>query len=150
MFRKPSDLRIAQSLLVVTIAAAALALPACQKREKPAPASTAAAPAVVGAELGNAVQSNKRVTQPMTTFSPTDTIYVAIMTEGNKPAANLTARWTYEDGQLVDESSQTIVMAGPATTEFHIMKPGGWPAGMYKVEILLDGTAARAVGFTVR
>lgn len=150
MFHKQSDLRIAHSLLVVAVAAASLALPACQKREKAVPANTSFTPAVVGAEVGNAVQSNKRVTQPMTAFSPTDTVYVAIMTEGNAPAATLTTRWTYEDGQLVDESSQTIVMSGPATTEFHIMKPGGWPAGMYKVEILLDGTVARAVGFTVK
>jgi hypothetical protein len=150
MVSKQSDLRIPHSLLIVAIAAASLALPACQKREKPAPANTSAAPAVVGVELGNAVQSNKRVTQPMTTFSPTDTIYVAIMTEGNAPAATLTTRWTYEDGQPVEESSQSLVMSGPATTDFHIMKPGGWPVGVYKVEILLDGTAARAVGFTVR
>jgi hypothetical protein len=156
MIRAQGDARVIP-FVMVAVAVASLVLPACQKREKPAPANTPAnappatsAPAVMAVELGNAIQPNKRVTQPSTNFSPTDTIYAAVLTEGNAPAVTLTARWTFEDGQVVDESSQTIVMSGPATTEFHISKPGGWPAGVYKVEVLLNGTVARVAGFTVR
>jgi hypothetical protein len=137
--------------------AASLALPACQKREKTAPAGTTTpppaaqtAPAVTGVELGKAIQANKRVTQVLATFSPADTIYAAVITDGNAGSATLSARWTYEDGQLVDESTQSIIMSGPATTEFHVMKPSGWPAGRYQVQISLNGVVARTVDFTVQ
>ena len=145
--------------LVLAVAAVSIALPACQKREKPAPAgttattpppATATTPAVTGVELGKGIQANKRVVQAQTAFSPADTIYAAVMTEGTAASATLSARWTYEDGQLVDESSQTIVMSGPATTEFHIMKPSGWPAGRYQVQISLNGVVARTAEFTVK
>ena len=33
------------------------------------------------------------------------------------------------DGQLVDDSAQTVAASGPAVTEFHVSKPDGWPAG---------------------
>jgi hypothetical protein len=35
-------------------------------------------------------------------------------------------------------------------TEFHISKPGGWPKGKYKVEILLNGVAAETEDFEVK
>ena len=40
----------------------------------------------------------------------------------------------------MDESEQTIAPTGSAATEFHISKPDGWPAGKYKLEVLLNGT----------
>jgi len=147
---KRIPLRVAVPI-VVAIAVPLLILPACQKREKPAPAgTTSGAPVVVKVELGTAVGADKRVVQPTTTFSPGDTIYAAVMTDGNAPSATLTARWSYQDGQLVDESTQTITMNGPATTEFHVVKPSGWPTGGYKLEILLNGAQARAAEFNVR
>lgn len=149
MFSNQSEPRMV-SFMVVALVASSLALSACQKREEQAPADTPAVPAVTGVELGNKLQANKRVTQPMDSFSLADTIFVVVMTEGNAPAATITTRWTYEDGQVVDESSQTIVMSGPATTEFHVMKPSGWPAGIYKVEILLNGAVAHTTGFSVK
>ena len=41
-------------------------------------------------------------------LAPADTVYVSVITEGSAPRATLTARWTYGDGQFVDESTQTI------------------------------------------
>ena len=57
-------------------------------------------------------------------------------------SATLKARWTYQDGQVVNESSQTIAAAGDARTEFHISKPDGWPAGKYTLEVFLNGSSA--------
>src|SRR5262249_19431592 len=65
----------------------------------------------------------------------------SVDTQGWSAPVTLTARWTYEDGQVVNESSQQAE-AGPATTEFHIAKPSGWPAGSYQIEILADGASA--------
>ncbi|HUP19658.1 MAG TPA: hypothetical protein VM778_06865 [Gemmatimonadota bacterium] len=104
---------------------------------------------VTGITLGPAVGADRRVTGSTDTFGPTDTIYVSVETQGVAPAAELTARWTYQDGQVVDESSRSIAPNGPEVTEFHISKPDGWPAGDYEVAILLDGVEAQRASFTV-
>jgi hypothetical protein len=50
----------------------------------------------------------------------------------------------------VKEDTATITPTGPATTEFHISKPDGWPAGDYSVEILLDGKSVATKSFKVQ
>lgn len=104
---------------------------------------------VAGVTLGTAVGADRRVTAEAGTFRPSDTIYASVETEGVAPSADLTARWTYEDGQVVDETSRTIAPNGPEVTEFHISKPDGWPTGGYEVVILLDGREAERASFTV-
>jgi hypothetical protein len=101
-------------------------------------------------DLGSAIGADKRVSAPAASFAPADTIYASIATEGSSPSFTLTARWTYEDGQLVSESSETIAPTGPATTEFHITKPDGFPAGRYRLEISANGAVAGARDFEVR
>jgi hypothetical protein len=141
---------------------AALALLACGRSETnappagtppvsaPAPSAAAQPARVSGIDLGSAIGADKRVTAPAESFAPGDTIYASISTEGAAPSLTLTARWTYEDGQLVNEASETIAPEGPATTEFHIAKPDGFPAGRYQVEILADGAMAGTRRFEVR
>jgi hypothetical protein len=117
----------------------------------PAMTTPAQAPvAVTSVDLGSAVGDDQKVTSPTTTFSPKDTVYAAVSTSGNAPSATLTAKWSYQDGQTVNESSQNIAPNGPATTTFHISKPDGWPTGNYKVEISLNGTLAVTKDFTVQ
>ena len=84
------------------------------------------------------------------TFSPQDTIYAAVSTTGTAANATLSAKWTYQDGQTVNDSSQTIAPSGPAVTTFHISKPDGWPAGNYKVEVSLDGKSVASKDFSVK
>jgi hypothetical protein len=141
---------------------AALALLACGRSETSAPPaatppvsapapSAAAQPArVSGIDLGRALGADKSVSAPAESFAPGDTIYASISTEGRAPSLTLTARWTYEDGQLVNETSETIAPEGPATTEFHISKSDGFPVGRYQVEILADGAPAGTRQFEVR
>jgi hypothetical protein len=125
--------------------------PAATAEPTPPPVPPAPAPVSVATiELGRQVGADKRVSQPMTTFSPQDTIYVSVSTEGASESATLTARWTFETGQLVTEGSETIAPTGPASTEFHVEKPTGWPAGKYKVEILLNGSPAGTKEFEVK
>jgi hypothetical protein len=114
-----------------------------------APAAPAAAFQVKQIDLGTAVDANKKVTAPTATFKPADTIYVSILSEGAAPSITLATRWTYQDGQLVNEDKQTIAPSGPVATEFHISKPDGWPAGKYKVEVAANGKPAGAREFTV-
>ncbi len=117
-----------------------------------APSAPAAAARVTGIELGSALTDDGRVAPgaEKTTFSPSDTIYATVVTD-NAPAAKLSARWTFEDGQLVNENSQTVAASDrAAATEFHIAKADGWPAGRYRVEIALDGKPAGTREFEVR
>ena len=159
-----------QHVTLIVALAGALALSACGKKEEPAPppaATPAPAPApttpppaatpapapvaVASVDLGNAVDAEgKKVTAPMTTFAAKDTIYAAVSTTGSAPTATLTAKWTYQDGQLVSSSDQPLAPNGDAVTTFHIAKPDGWPTGNYKVEILLDGKSVATKDFSVK
>ena len=151
-------------------AVTALALAACGKKEEapkpvvtpapaPAPAPVApppAAPAPVAfasLALGNAVDATTKSVSNSNaagTFAKTDTIYAAVNTTGAASNAVIVSRWTFGDGQLVDESSQTIAPTGPATTTFHIAKPDGWPVGKYKIDVNLDGKPVASQEFEVK
>jgi hypothetical protein len=51
---------------------------------------------------------------------------------------------------VVNEETITINSVGPTTSEFHISKPDGWPAGEYQVEIFVDDVSAGTRQFTVK
>ena len=45
----------------------------------------------------------------------------------------LTAKWSFQTGQMVDSTSQAVALTDAtnttAVTGFHLVKPAGWPAG---------------------
>jgi hypothetical protein len=125
-----------------------LALFACS-RPASSPPGAQGAVKVVDIELGRSVAPDKTIADETDSFSPADTVYVAVKTEGSAPSAKLDAHWTYEDGQKVDEATQTIAPTGPAVTEFHVAKPDGLPPGEYRVEIFLNGAPAGSESFRV-
>jgi hypothetical protein len=159
---------------VALVFACGLALTACGKKDEPstpstppasqpAPTPQASAPAaastaaatpagvtVVAVDLGNAVDASQKVGTPAMTFSPKDTIYASVSTAGAGSNATVGAKWTYQDGQTVNESSTAISPTGPAFTAFHISKPDGLPAGDYKVDISLNGSPASSKAFSVK
>ena len=130
---------------------------ACSKAAPPEPSPspyalpTMAAPSfkVMNIEVGRAVGADKRISAETDSFKPKDTIYVSVETEGTSPGARLAAHWTYQDGQVVKDDETSIAPSGRAATEFHISKPGGWPVGDYKVEVMLDGVSAGTKSFKV-
>ena len=132
--------------------AAATAQAAATARVVPpvAAAATAVPFRVLSVELANAIGADKKVAQESEKFAPSDTIYASISSEGSAPSVALKARWTYEDGQVVNESTQSIAPNGPTVTEFHISKPGGWPAGKYKLEVSTDGNVISTKEFSVQ
>jgi hypothetical protein len=75
---------------------------------------------------------------------------VSVATDGAAPSATLRAKWSFEDGQLVNESTRTIAPVNKERTEFHIAKPDGWPAGKYKLEVFLNDQSAETKSFDVR
>ena len=153
---------------VVILIAAAMALAACGKKEEPPkPAATPAPPPPVQApapvpapagvtvstvSLGKAIGADKKVSAPTDAFGKADTIYASIDTTG-AGSATLKAKWTYhKDGKvaMVKEDTQTINPTGPATSEFHVSKPDGWPVGDYEVEVLVGDKSAGTRKFSVK
>jgi ABC-type oligopeptide transport system substrate-binding subunit len=100
-------------------------------------------------DMGRSLNPDKTINDNTDTFKPNDAIYASIVTEGSAPTATLKARWTYQDGQVVNESTQTITPTGNARTEFHISKPDGWPTGKYKLEAFLNGSSSATKDFEV-
>ena len=130
----------------------------CKKKEAPPPAEAAAptpAPApppftVQSVEVGKSIGADKKVTAAVTTFGRRDTIYASVSTDGAAPSKTIAAKWTFQNGQIVKEQSQSIAPTGPAATEFHISKGGLWPVGKYKVEISVDGATAGSKEFEIK
>ncbi len=88
---------------------AVVGMASCKKKEPPPPPEAAApapAPAppafaVQGVELGKSIDADKKVTAPSTTFGRRDTIYASVATEGAAPSKAISAKWTFQDGQVV-------------------------------------------------
>lgn len=147
--------------LGILAAALVLTLGGCGKKDEPpkpttAPTSTAPAPSagvnVASVTLGNALGAQKKVVQSADSFNKGDTIYASVDTTGSG-TTTLMAKWTYRaNGQNVPvrEDTQTVTATGPATSEFHVSKPDGWPAGDYKVEIFASGTPSGVRSFMVK
>lgn len=176
---KTARMKTRQPMILAAALVSALALSACGKKDEsaspspgmppsstapattpaPAPSSTAgmapASSATTAAvtfntvELGSTVDANNKILASGTSFAPKDTIYASVDTSGNG-AATVSAKWTYQDGQTVHEDSKTINAMGPETTAFMISKPGGLPAGNYKVDIALNGNQVASKDFTVK
>jgi hypothetical protein len=137
--------------------ALAVGVSACKKDQNAAESGTAggaveaSAPVrVADVTVGRGIGTDKRVTNQTDTFGTRDTIYASVRTTGTGSGAQLTARWTYQDGQVVDERTESISPTGETHTEFHISKPSGWPAGKYTLHVLLNGSEVQTKDFTVR
>jgi len=143
--------RLAFGLLGVVLLSGA----ACKKNEPPPPPPTTAAPAattlppapsVAGVTVGNAIGADKKVTAPSETLGAKDTIYASVDTAG-AGHVKLRALWSFVKGEKtakVDETTIEFDSTGPATNEFHVSKPSGWPKGDYKVEVFLNDSPTPA------
>ena len=154
-----------QLVLAIAVSFGMLVSAACKKAEPPPPpaptpepvptAAPTAVPApavtVTDLSLGKSVGPDKKVQKAADTFSPKDTIFASVSTDGSAASSTIKVKWTYgAQGQVVKEDSQTIAPTGPAVTEFSIQKPSGWPKGDYKVEVTVDDKAGPSKTFTVK
>ena len=148
--------------ILMLLSVLAITLTACDKKidtkttTAPQAPTTMPAPATVGVAVnnvavGNAIGADKKVQGAGTAIAANDTIYASVDTTGTGEAT-LKSRWTYvKDGKstLVSEDTQRVSATGPATHEFHISKPDGWPKGDYQVEIFVNETPAGTRSFSV-
>ena len=145
-----SRIQVLSSIALALILGLAISCSKDSRSTAPPPSAPRSAPlAVVDIDLGRSIGGDKRVTEELDTFGPNDTIYASVRTTGSASSARLRARWTYEDGQVVNESELPIAPTGDAATEFHISKPDGWPPGKYKVEVFLNGSPAHTKEFEI-
>jgi len=153
---------LARALTAVALVAAV----ACKGRDAARPdagtetGATGTAPAadtavskelkVSGVMIGKRIGENKLIIEPTFQFAPADTVYVSVSTEGKPDNADLSARWMFQNGKVVDSSAQSIKPEGKDNTEFHISNPKGWPIGTYNVTIYANGDSVDAKNFAVK
>lgn len=115
---------------------------------------TAAAPALRVSEvwLGRAMMGDTAVVEDIDDFAATDTIHAVVRHEGAAQNATITARWVFEDGQVVDERTETVSPGGTTAsyTHFMIAKPTPWPAGDYRLHVLVNGQEVETEEFEVQ
>lgn len=153
-----------KSIILSVLVASVLTFSACGKKDEapnpiptsiptPTPTPTITSGVTVSTiALGSAIAADKKIAKVTESFGAKDTIYASVDTTG-AGTATLKARWTYrKSGQesLVKEETQTIVPTGPASSEFHVSKPDGWPPGDYQVEIFVADKPAGNKPFTVK
>lgn len=150
-FNTTTLIRVAALALLVTSVA-------CKKKDAPIADTSTIAPApmpapaalrVSGIETGKGLNADKTVKDDAHDFGVRDTIYVSVKTEG-AGSGTLGAKFTFQDGQTVEETSQSITPTGDAYSEFHIQKATAWPKGNYKVEVTLNGASAGTKDFTIK
>ncbi len=115
----------------------------------PTPSVAALAPmTVTTVDLGNVVGDDNRVTAPTTEFAAGDTIHASVASAGDI-ASSLTAKWMYQDGQIVATTSKSVA-GGAQVTDFSISKPDGWPPGKYVLDVQKNGATVQTRKFEVK
>lgn len=105
---------------------------------------------ITSVALGTEAGPDDTIAMPTNTFATDDDIVVAIDTDGAASDAQIAARLVYEDGQVAGEQSETISTTGADTTLVTFDNTDAWPAGNYKVEVLVNGTTAETAELTVQ
>ena len=98
-------------------------------------------------QLGRSLNPDNSVSAHTTRFKPDDTVYVAILSD--EPGyGTISVRWLLH-GQLVSEAMREVSYTRAAATEFHLQNSGGFPAGSYRVDVLINGELAGSREFRV-
>jgi hypothetical protein len=117
--------------------------------------SAAAAPAAKPKErrvsnvmIGKHVGTNNLVTEPTFQFTPQETVFVSVATEGAEGAGEVTAAWRSQNGGVVQKTTEPI-QAGKNTL-FQLSQPKGLKPGTYKVVLFLGADSADTKVFAVK
>ena len=148
---------LSSRLLTGACVALALTTFACKDRTEDASTTTsggavadASVIEIAEVDLGKGIQTDKTIRDETDDFAQRDSVYASVRTTGTSNSATITARWTFEDGQVVDERTETISPTGEAHTVFFISQPSGLPKGKYALTVLLNGAEAQKKEFEVK
>ena len=106
----------ARDALVLTVLTVSIGAAACRREQRAAidsavdsgTAAVRTALAVVDVDMGRQIDADRKVTDKTDGFAATDTIYASVHTSGTATSNPVMARWTFEDGSVVDETTQNV------------------------------------------
>jgi predicted small lipoprotein YifL len=87
---------------------------------------------------------------PKTVFSPTDTIFAEIATDGTAAGYTVYARWISDEGMVLSEYGVNVADPGKQTRVISLSKPDGWPKGIMKLEASINSQPIKTVEFKVQ
>lgn len=98
-------------------------------------------------QLGSKLNGDNTIATHTTRFKPDDHIYAAVLTDATGSSA-IHVQWFY-NGQRVSEEERKVSYKGAGATAFEFKSASGFPVGVYKVEVLVDGNPAAWRDFRV-
>jgi hypothetical protein len=139
-------------------AASLLAVAACKQAERSKADSAAgtvessvrAALSVIDVDMGRHVDAERKISDKTDDFTPSDTIYASVHTSGTATNSPVVGRWTFQDGTVLDERTDSVTTNGTARTVFFISRPSGLTRGKYTLHVLVDGKEVRTKDVEVK
>jgi hypothetical protein len=92
---------------------------------------------VVAIQTGKSLNTDHSVGRHATSFRPTDTMYVSVLSNG-RGAGTITVKWSFV-GRLVQEATKKVSYNDQAATDFRFQAADGFPVGDYSIEVIVDG-----------
>ena len=114
-----------------------------------ASATTSAQRRVSNVMIGRRVGPTGRITDPTFQFTPQDTVYVSVATEGTGGPATLSAAWRSQNGEILQRTSVPAPPAGE-NTAFHLSPSTPLKPGTFKVILFLGDDSVDTKVFAVR
>ena len=102
---------------------------------------------VAAIQLGSSLNADKTVARHTTSFTPDQTIHVAVITAGIG-SGTISAKWWLAN-RLVSERETKVSSRDETVAEFSLKSTGPFPIGDYRVEIFLDGQLVETRPFRV-
>jgi hypothetical protein len=87
-------------------------------------------------QLGRTVNSDHTVGGFTSTFTPDDSIYLAVLT-GGAGSGTIRVRWKY-GSRVIDEPTKQVSYNQASATDFRLLSPGGFPRGEYTAEVFVN------------
>jgi len=98
--------------------------------------------------IGKHIGTNNLVTEPTFQFTPQETVFVSVATEGTEGAGEMTAAWRSQNGEVVQKTTESI--QGGKNTLFQLSQAKGLKPGTYKVVLFLGDDSADTKVFAVK
>lgn len=125
-------------------------------KANPFSGSTSSSPTLSQATMALGVDSEARPVNPTSTFAQdTPEIFCSVLVKNVSQPIDVLSEWYYVEGDL-EGAENTLIDAVPLTVpvdqylQFSLTIPdNGWPVGIYRLVIYIDGVQQMEVPFTV-
>jgi hypothetical protein len=73
-----------------------------------------------------------------------------VHTSGTATNSAVVGRWTFQDGTMLDEKTDSVTTKGTARTVFYVANPSGLARGRYTLHVLVDDKEVRSEDVEVK